>query len=270
MRKPYVAGSFYPSDTDKLRRKIEWSFLHEFGPGYIPQVSDTKGSIGIISPHAGYDYSGPIAAHAYDALASSGRFDYFVVIGPNHTGFGSDISLGDQPYETPLGVAKINEEALDLMIQEGFEVNNQGHAYEHSVEVEIPFLQYLYGNIEILPIVMLDQSFESASRLSKAIKKLPGDFTIIASSDLNHYLPYNKLKRYDNIIAKTILDRDIRALYNYVYSEEFTPCGFGPIVTLLLSFDGIVELLRLSNSIEIAGGTEGVGYASFKVNKFKV
>ena len=269
MRKPHVAGYFYPSSKEELIEKIEWSFLHPFGPGYIPNVSDEQGNIGIISPHAGYDYSGPIAAHSFDALARSGKYDYFVIIGPNHTGLGADISLGSQDYLTPLGTAKIEKDALDILIDQDLEVNDYGHEMEHSVEVEVPFLQYLYGEIKILPIVMLDQSLEAAKRLSEALKKLEGNFTIVASSDFNHYLPLEKLKRYDNIIAKTIIDRDLRALYSYVYSEEFTPCGFGPMATILLTFPGRVELLRLSNSIEIAGGHEGVGYASFKIDKFK-
>lgn len=267
MRNPYVSGYFYPSTAQELREKISWAFMHWSGPGFIPQVMKHEPEKGIISPHAGYDASGPVAAFAFNALVNSGKYDYYVVVGPNHTGLGSPISIGNEDYVTPLGRAKVKKDVVEELEDDLVKVDNLGHIHEHSVEVEIPFLQYFYKDIEIVPIVMMDQSLEAAQHLSSKLKKLKGNFTIVASSDLNHYLTPEKLRRYDTYFSKAVLDRDIKAIYNYEYSGEITACGFGPIVTLLLTFPGKVDALKLSNSIEITGGETGVGYGSFSVNK---
>lgn len=267
MRKPYVAGYFYPSDAGELRDKIAWAFTHWNGPGFIPDVMSTLPRLGIIAPHAGYDYSAPVAAFSYSALVNSGRYDYFVVIGPNHTGLGDAVAIGTEDYATPLGIARVNRDAADILADDYITEDNAAHLREHSVEVQIPFLQYFYGNVEIVPIVMMDQSLEAAERLSARLKKLQGNFTIIASSDLNHYLPLQRLRALDNYFVKAVLTRDIKAIYRYIYSDEISACGFGPIVTLLLTYSGKVDLLKLSNSIEIAGGETGVGYAALSVEK---
>ncbi|MCL5788967.1 MAG: AmmeMemoRadiSam system protein B [Candidatus Thermoplasmatota archaeon] len=267
MRRPHVSGYFYPSDPEELREKIEWAFTHWNGPGYIPEVKKIDQEKGVIVPHAGYDYSAPVAAFSFGSLANSGRYDYFVIIGPNHTGLGSPISVGNEDYLTPLGRARVRKAAVDEIQDDLVVVDNLAHEQEHSVEVEIPFLQYIYGDIEILPIVMMDQSLEAAEHLAARLKKLNGNFTIVASSDLNHYLTLPRLKRLDSFFAQAVLRRDSKAIYRYVYSDEMTPCGYGPIVTLLSTFSGKVDLLKLSNSVEITGGDTGVGYASFTVDR---
>jgi len=268
MRKPYVSGYFYPSDPDTLREKIRWSFLHWNGPGHIPQVMKEGAEIGVVAPHAGYDYSGPVAAFSYSSLATSGRYDYYVIIGPNHTGLGSPVSLGDQDYLTPLGPAKVRKDVVEELQDDLITVDNAAHISEHSVEVQVPFLQFLYGNVEIVPIVMMDQSLEAAEHLAMKIKKLSGNFTVIASSDLNHYLPLQRLRQLDGFFAKTVLSRDFKTMFRYIYSDEMSVCGYGPIATLLSAYSGKVELLKLSNSIEIAGGQTGVGYGAFTVAKY--
>jgi AmmeMemoRadiSam system protein B len=268
MRKPYVSGYFYPSDPDTLREKIRWSFLHWNGPGHIPQVMKEAAEIGVVAPHAGYDYSGPVAAFSYSSLATSGRYDYYVIIGPNHTGLGSPVSLGDQDYLTPLGPAKVRKDVVEELQDDLITVDNAAHISEHSVEVQVPFLQFLYGDVEIVPIVMMDQSLEAAEHLAMKIKKLSGNFTVIASSDLNHYLPLQRLRQLDGFFAKTVLSRDFKTMFRYIYSDEMSVCGYGPIATLLSAYSGKVELLKLSNSIEIAGGQTGVGYGAFTVAKY--
>ncbi|MEM0136516.1 MAG: AmmeMemoRadiSam system protein B [Thermoplasmatales archaeon] len=267
MRKPYVSGTFYPSDPEELREKIEWSFTHWNGPGYMPDIKNISPPHGIIAPHAGYDYSAPVAAFSFGSLANSGRYDYFVVIGPNHTGLGSPVSIGNEDYLTPLGRAKIKKDAVEDLQDDLIVVDNLAHMQEHSVEVEIPFLQFIYGEVEIVPIVMMDQSLEAAEHLAARLKKLSGNFTIVASSDLNHYLTQSRLKRLDGYFATAVLNRDLKAIYRYEYSGEISVCGFGPISTLLSAYSGKVELLKLSNSIEITGGETGVGYAAFTVGK---
>ena len=267
VRKPHVSGYFYPSEQDALKEKIEWAFTHWNGPGYIPLVKAIDQKKGIIAPHAGYDYSAPVAAHSFGSLANSGKYDYYVVIGPNHTGLGSPISIGDQDYLTPLGRAKVNLEAVIDLQDDFVTVDNMAHVQEHSVEVEIPFLQYIYGDVEIVPIVMMDQSLEAAQHLASRLKKLKGNFTIVASSDLNHYLILSKLKKLDGYFSQAVLNRDIRTIYRYEYSGEISVCGFGPIVTLLSTYEGKIDLLKLSNSIAMTESETGVGYASFTVEK---
>jgi AmmeMemoRadiSam system protein B len=267
MRKPHVSGYFYPSDPEELREKIEWAFTHWNGPGYVPEVKRIDPEKGIIVPHAGYEYSAPVAAFSFGSLANSGRYDYFVVVGPNHTGLGSPVSIGSEDYLTPLGRAKIRRDAVEELQDDFIVVDNLAHEQEHSVEVEIPFLQYIYGDVEIVPIVMMDQSLEAAEHLAARLKKLSGHFTIVASSDLNHYLALAKLKRLDAFFSQAVLNRDTKAIYRYEYSEEMSACGYGPIVTLLSTYSGRVDLLKLSNSIEITEGATGVGYAAFTVNK---
>ncbi len=267
VRKPHVSGYFYPSEQDALKQKIEWAFTHWNGPGYIPLVKAIDQKKGIIAPHAGYDYSGPVAAHSFGSLASSGKYDYYVVIGPNHTGLGSPLSVGDQDYSTPLGRAKVNLEAVNDLQDDVVTVDNMAHVQEHSVEVEIPFLQYMYGDVEIVTIVMMDQSLEAALHLASRLKQLKGNFTIVASSDLNHYLILSKLKKLDGYFSQAVLNRDIRTIYRYEYSGEISVCGFGPIVTLLSTYEGKIDLLKLSNSIAMTESETGVGYASFTVEK---
>ncbi|MCL5408081.1 MAG: AmmeMemoRadiSam system protein B [Candidatus Thermoplasmatota archaeon] len=267
MRTPYVAGYFYPSDPEALKEKIEWAFTHWNGPGYIPEIKRIDPEKGVVVPHAGYDYSAPVAAFSFGSLANSGKYDYYVVVGPNHTGLGAPISIGDEDYLTPLGRAKIKKEAIEELQDDLIVVDNLAHLQEHSVEVEIPFLQFIYGEVEIVPIVMMDQSLEAAEHLALRLKKLSGNFTVIASSDLNHYLALRRLKQLDGYFSTAVLHRDFKALYRYEYSGEVSACGFGPIVTLLSTYSGKVDLLKLSNSIEMTGGETGVGYASFTVDK---
>jgi hypothetical protein len=267
MRKPYVSGQFYPSDPEALREKITWAFTHWNGPGYIPQIKKIDPEKGIVAPHAGYDYSAPVAAYSFGSLANSGRYDFYVVIGPNHTGLGSPVSIGDEDYVTPLGIAKVRREAIEEIQDDLITVDNLAHSQEHSVEVEIPFLQFIYGDVEIVPIVMMDQSLEAAEHLASRLKKLSGNFTVVASSDLNHYLTPARLKRLDGYFSGAVLNREIKTIYRYEYSGEISACGYGPIVTLLSTYSGKVDLLKLSNSVEITGGETGVGYAAFTVDK---
>ena len=118
IRKPAVAGLFYELDPDSLRKQIEWCFKHELGPGNIPVMGSKRDIKGVIAPHAGYVYSGPVAAHTYHEIAEDGFPETFIILCPNHTGLGSGVStMNKGSWETPLGLADIDAEFADFMIK---------------------------------------------------------------------------------------------------------------------------------------------------------
>ena len=149
-RFPAVAGTFYAATKEALVRQIRNCFLHRLGPGSLPEVSEDgeRRIAGLVSPHAGYMYSGPVAAHGYHRLASDGKPEVFVILGPNHTGYGSPVSMVDRcVWVTPLGEAVVDEDVAKAIFRASgiVDVDPVAHRYEHSIEVQLPFLQYLYG-----------------------------------------------------------------------------------------------------------------------------
>ncbi|RMF89482.1 MAG: AmmeMemoRadiSam system protein B, partial [Methanobacteriota archaeon] len=146
VRTPHVAGQFYEADPERLRRQIEGSFLHPLGPGALPEKGAARSErdiVACISPHAGYMYSGPPAAHVYHALSGQEPPSRVVILGPNHTGIGGVLSTSIEDWATPLGVARVDREAVAAL---NIPVDEYAHRYEHSLEVQLPFLQYIYGD----------------------------------------------------------------------------------------------------------------------------
>ena len=139
MRYPAVAGRFYPIDRNELKDMIEWCFTHPLGPGKIGERSDRRDIKGILVPHAGYQCSGMNAAHAFKAIAEERRPDAYVIIGPDHYGVPFDTVLCSDPYLTPLGECKVHEKICARLAQSITDSPN-AHRFEHSVEVEVPFL----------------------------------------------------------------------------------------------------------------------------------
>lgn len=151
-RRPAVAGSFYEDDPDALRKRVEWSFYHPVGPGSLPQIgkaTQRDNSIFIV-PHAGYIYSGPVAAHSYYHLVKEGKPDLLIILGPNHTGYGSQVSIwpGGE-WDTPLGSAQVDSKLVKELVSlsEVIDMDEKAHIYEHSIEVQVPFLQYFFDKI---------------------------------------------------------------------------------------------------------------------------
>ncbi|MBC7129952.1 AmmeMemoRadiSam system protein B, partial [Candidatus Bathyarchaeota archaeon] len=161
VRHPYVAGAFYEASPQLLRKQIEQCFLHKLGPKATPQVADNgpRRIIGLISPHAGYMYSGPVAAHAYYSLAMDGRIDLAVILGPNHSGYGSALAImREGVWRTPLGDVEVDREVADEIVKLSniVDVDEVAHRYEHSIEVQIPFLQYIYDSaFRIVPVCFM-------------------------------------------------------------------------------------------------------------------
>src|SRR3989338_8466292 len=155
-RKPIVAGMFYASDFDELSNQINDSFHSKFGPGALPIKKRGKDIFGIIAPHAGYQFSGQGAAWAYKEIAESKFADVYIMLGLSHSGFPSCVSLED--WETPFGIVKVDEEFTRvLMANSGLKQNERAHSGEHSIEVQLPFLQFAnmdhLKQLKISPII---------------------------------------------------------------------------------------------------------------------
>ena len=148
LRQPAVAGSFYPNDPENLKRLIESCFLDDSGVGHIPELNSFKGSdypINVMVPHAGYQYSGAIASHGYCEIVKNGFPEVLIIISPNHTGFGSEISVFNEgEWITPLGNVEVDKEFADSIIEfsDIASADFTAHIREHSIEVQLPFLQY--------------------------------------------------------------------------------------------------------------------------------
>lgn len=280
-RPPYVAGSFYPGDKSALKKMIE-KFMGEAKKDI--DFIDEGRYAGVLCPHAGYVYSGKTQAHSYYYLSNSPP-ETFVILGPNHTGRGLPVALMDKGlWETPFGEIKINEELASKIIEKsGFiGVDSSAHKYEHSIEVQLPFLQYIKKDITFVPICMGIQDKETALEIGKAIAKSSKEpLGVIASSDLVHYgsrFGYNPLKgnkeetlswikKNDMEILKMAENFDIDGLYQFIESKDYTACGYGPLSAMLSSMKELgakkARILDYSNSYETSGDYSAVvGYGS--------
>ncbi|MBP5394492.1 MAG: AmmeMemoRadiSam system protein B [Candidatus Methanomethylophilaceae archaeon] len=252
MRYPAVAGRFYPSDRSELTDLVENCFYHECGPGSIPDSEGTKDVRCILAPHAGIAVSGPIAAHAFAELKRSGHRDAYIIIGPDHYGQPFDLVMCSDPYLTPMGECKVNME-LAGRLRERIRDSPNAHRFEHSIEVELPFLQFIDPDAEIVPIIMGRQDLATAQKLAEAIVDSVGDMdvAIIASSDLMHYVPDRVEKELDSKFLDHVLAHDIGGMYDTVRRYDMTVCGYGPIAAALMASDPTEsKLLCHSNSWE--------------------
>ena len=281
IRKPIVAGQFYPAGKEELNNQIKDSFLHEVGPGKIPG-DKRKGRIkAIIVPHAGYMFSGPAAAWGYKEIAESELADLYIVVGPNHTGSGKS-SICAEDYETPLGVVKTDKDLMKLIVAETELVEDSiSHMNEHSVEVQIPFLQFACRDrinyLRIVPIVLSGDidCAKLGKDLKKVIKKSGKNVVIIISSAMTHfgwnygYMPFDKeikdnLYKMDKETIKFIEKSDSNGFEKRLDEIKGTVCGRLPIVMLLNAINAEkIKLLKYYTSADIIGDyTNAVGYAA--------
>ncbi len=264
MRIACASGGFYPGRPEQLRESIKECFAHELGPkcGASPVI-------GGIVPHAGYAYSGPAAAWFYHQLTSM-KPKPVILVGPNHTGLGSPVSVSaEDSWETPLGPVSVDSELRGVVCDRlGLSPEDDAHRFEHSIEVQLPFLQFVWGTkFSFLPISVGVQDSETCERVGKAISGL--DALIIASSDLNHYLPARETMRLDELAINAVLSADPDKLLSVVRSNNITMCGVAPVAVMLWALrDRMkkIELLSHYTSGDITGDNSSVvGYASFAV-----
>ncbi|MEM3696781.1 MAG: AmmeMemoRadiSam system protein B [Candidatus Bathyarchaeia archaeon] len=275
IRRPCQAGAFYEGTAESLKRQIEDCFLHEFGPGKIPEVvkAGPRKIIGLVCPHAGYMFSGPVAAHAYYQLALDGKPEVVVIFGPNHTGYGSVLAVMDEGvWRTPLGDVEVDGETAKQIVRESriVDVDESAHRLEHSIEVQLPFLQYLYGSqFKIVPICFLMQDLSSARDVGKAVAKvLVGkNAVVIASSDMTHYEPRERAAKKDRLALEAVEAMDEAKFYSTIESHNISACGYGPISALIVAAKVLgakeAKLLCYKTSGDIIGDYSSVvGYAA--------
>jgi MEMO1 family protein len=271
VRRPAVAGQFYASREATLRAEVERCFLSPIGPGHLPKLNQDgpRKIAGIMVPHAGLVYSGPVAAHAYAALAEDGFPETIVIIGPNHHGRGKGIAVSDEDFETPLGVSKVDHEIL-ARLKGVVEVDRAAHAAEHSLEVQLPFIQYIKPDTKIVAIAMGYQDPETSAEVAKSVKKaISGrDVVVLASSDMSHYVSPEIAREKDMGVISKLLDMDVAGVYRQVVDMDVSMCGYGPVMAMLGAVDGKeIRLLRYANSGDVTPMKEVVGYASMIVTK---
>lgn len=281
IRKPIVAGQFYEAFSTALEKQIKDCFTHEKGPGELPIASRKKELRAIIAPHAGYPFSGPCAAWAYKEIAESAIPDTYIILGLDHAGYGKSALTLDS-WETPLGLVRIDNELGNQLLKKTELANDAGaHSMEHSIEVQLPFLQFANsresGRTKILPITISDDLDLKKLSLDmmEAIMDLNRKVIFIASSDFTHYgrdyryLPFTsdvpkRLYELDGGAIKFIKAVDAEGFKGYVDETMATICGRQPIYLLLkLLKKSKGELLQYYTSGDLTGDYKNsVGYAA--------
>lgn len=277
MRYPAVAGQFYEGNKSALVEQIEWCYTHPHGPGKLPQVkAGPRSLVGLVSPHAGYMYSGPVAAHGFFCMAQDGKPKSVIIIGPNHTGFGSGVAIMTHgKWKTPLGTVEIDKQLAESIKNnsEIIDVDETAHRYEHSLEVQIPFLQHLFGEeFTIVPICMMLQDLRTSREVGEAIGEasVGKDVVIIASTDFTHYESQRSAVTKDHAAIEKILAMDSNGLIQIVEEKSISMCGYGPVSAMLEAAKKLgakkAELLKYATSGDTAGPmAEVVGYSSIAV-----
>jgi AmmeMemoRadiSam system protein B len=263
MRAPVVSGQFYPRSINDLDRQIRRCFEK------VP--SGEKPVLGCVVPHAGYIYSGNTAAYVYSVLP---EVDTFILVGPNHTGHGSPVSVSSEKWSTPLGEISSDIEFIKALPKRIIDMDENAHLYEHSIEVQLPFLQHRFSEFKIVPICMMMQDEETAldvgMEIAEAVRKVNKKVVIIASSDFSHYKPEKVAREDDAYFISSILDMDIPAFYRKLYEREASVCGYGPISAMLAATKTLgakkASLLKYSTSGDVTGDYAAVvGYAGIVV-----
>lgn len=270
IRTPAVAGMFYPEEKVKLENLIEECFLHPFGPKKNQKKISEK-VYGIICPHAGYVYSGPIACNSINGILSQSP-ELFIIIGPNHWGIGRSVAtMVDCEWETPLGRVSVDSESVQeiLKVSKTIESDFFSHSREHSLEVQIPILQKRFSNFKILPISLINQSKEIANEVGKSIAKIAKQkkTMIIGSSDFTHYEPNEFAHEQDMALIEPILEMNVNKFYDILEKRKVTACGYGAIAATMIACKELGatkgELLKYATSGDITGDTSSVvGYGS--------
>jgi AmmeMemoRadiSam system protein B len=271
-RQPVVKGQFYESENNALKNQIEDCFCSKFGPGKLSEKRTNNNIKAVIVPHAGYFFSGPCAAWAYQEIAESRNSGTFMIIGPNHNSFGTAFS-GDE-WETPFGVVQPQKELIaKLSKATSIKISEPEHRLEHSMEVQIPFLQYIFRDtpdkLRIIPLIVgYHLNYKKIGKqIYSVLTAEKKDIIIIISSDFTHYGPnYDYVPFTDNILdrlskldmkaVELITKLDISGFEDYLKTTGITICGFMPILILLsimqnYSIKPMVKLLKYYKSAEV-------------------
>ncbi len=268
IREPSVAGTFYPRNPDVLKADIE-TYL-----GKVPPA-DIDGDIrGLISPHAGYMYSGPTAAYGYKALDGR-RYDTVIILAPSHRSFFIGAAVqGTGAYKTPLGLVDIDADLADALMKAGDLVHADAkmHRGEHSIEVQVPFLQCVLPDFKIVPLIMGSAqdpqgSIDLGSLIYETIKGREGEYLILGSTDLSHYYSYGMAVTLDKAAIELIERFDIKGLAQGLTQARYEACGAGAILAAMTVCERLgatqARALNYANSGDVTGEMSGVvGYVS--------
>ena len=289
IRNAAVAGQFYPGNEKSLKQQIEECFLDKRGIGMLPSIKKIGNNLkGLVVPHAGFVYSGAIASHAYARLAEQGFADTFIILGPNHTGIGSGVSvMTEGAWKTPFGTVSIDSSLAQTISTGIIDRDASAHTYEHSIEVQLPFLQYIARGrkFDFVPVCMIMQDYETVQDvgdiLTKASQKSKKNIVLIASSDFSHAgFNYqstppkgmrvdNYAEKQDALAIEKILSLDPKGLIQTVEEHTITMCGYGPVAAMLFAAKKLgatkAELLKYGTSYEVHPGSSCVGYGAIAV-----
>jgi len=267
IRKPYVAGQFYPSSRDRLRETIA---------ALVDPAASPQKAIALVAPHAGYVYSGPVAGAVFCSVAIPGTC---VILGPSHRGIDSLFAIQLRgSWLTPLGESRVDEALASRIAAASrlVEENDEAQRAEHSLEVELPFIQYLRPDVAIVPLVVAPEAsyadLETLGRaLAEAIRKDGREILIVASSDMSHYVSQKTAEKKDMAAIRKILDLDPAGLFETVTSERISMCGFQPTTAALAAARALgaskAELIRYQTSGDASGDyTQVVGYAGIRIS----
>ena len=269
LRSPVVAGQFYPGDQSSLSKTVA-SLVPEV------EVAEKKEALAVVSPHAGYIYSGGVAGETFAQVKVP---ENVVILGPNHTGNGLPVSLMDKgAWQMPMGEVGINEELAALLVSGStiIQPDDVAHRFEHSLEVQVPFLQFLQQNLSIAPIVVSHISYESCvavgNDLARAIENFNKPVLIVASTDMTHYESRESASSKDRMALERIQELDPEGLYNTVVGNRISMCGIMPTTVALVAALKLgatkAELVRYTDSGEASGDIDKVvGYAGLVITR---
>ena len=273
-REPVVAGRFYQARPEQLRQQLKDCFEHHLGVK-DEVVPSTGRLLGLISPHAGYMFSGPVASHAFARLRAEKPLPKtLVLLGPKHTHHGARFSVSAaDSWKTPLGSLAVDQALCRRLVAtvDSLESDNDAHLYEHSLEVQLPFVQYSLDTMpKIVPIAFAYASFEEIEAVAAAIGKVladepPGSVCFVCSSDFSHDTPREEAYRLDAEVIEKIISLDARGFYDLVTGEDRSVCGLMPISAMLVILQHQkvqARLLKYATSMDVMKHERGVGYAA--------
>lgn len=270
IRKPAVAGSFYPGSKKELEEMIA---------GMVNGKATRQEVMGLVCPHAGYIYSGPVAGAALSRVRLT---DTFIIMGPNHTGLGKPFAvMASGTWETPMGNVEIDSELAGKLLGNSayLEEDAAAHLREHSIEVQLPFLQYFKKDVKIVPIVLSHAAGsvykEIGAEIAEVLNGLGREVVILASSDMTHYEPEDQARGKDHSAVEAILSLDEDALLGRIAEQNITMCGYGPVAALISAAKAMgarrAELVRYQTSGEASGDYSSVvGYAGIIIHKMSM
>jgi AmmeMemoRadiSam system protein B len=268
LRSSAVAGQFYPGTEASLVKTLD-SLIPDIQP------EERKEALAVISPHAGYIYSGGVAG---ETIGSVKVPENVIILGPNHTGHGAPVALMDQgAWDMPMGEVPVNRELAAEIAQSSqqIEMDDVAHRFEHSLEVQVPFLQYMQKNLTIAPIVVSHVSYQVCvgvgQGIAAAIRNFGKPVLIVASTDMTHYESRQSASAKDSLALERIKELDPEGLYNTVVGNRISMCGIMPTTVTLVAALALgakkAHLIRYTDSGERSGDTSHVvGYAGLVIS----